>query len=166
MKFRNVLVPVDAGFIPRRALWTAADVAGSGGGKITLLHVVDVGRDSLGSGYYSVLTDDDVPLFASHVCRSLGDAVAIISECGAAASTLLVVGGPLQMVVKQVARELRADLIIMGTRGRRGLSRVLLGSHTEAVIKEAEIPVLVVNESLKHAQPARRLADLSLGSED
>jgi nucleotide-binding universal stress UspA family protein len=144
--FRNLLVPIDAGVIPRRAIRTAIDLAGGSGGKITLLHVIDVGRDFLGSGYYSVLTHDDVPLFASHVCRTLGDALAIISECGATAAALLVLGGPLQMVVKQVAGELRTDLIIMGTRGRRGLSRVLWGSVTETVMKESEIPVLVVSE--------------------
>jgi nucleotide-binding universal stress UspA family protein len=154
--FRNVLVPVDAGFIPRRALRAAAAAAVSGNVEITLLHVIDVGRDVVGSGYYSVLTDDDVPLFARHICQTLGDALAIVSECGATASALIVLGGPLHLVIKDVARAMWADVIIMGTHGRRGLSRVLRGSLTEAVIREAEIPVLAVNESLKHSQPIGR----------
>jgi nucleotide-binding universal stress UspA family protein len=151
---RNMLVPVDAGFIPRIALRTAAAVAGDA--KITLLHVIDVGRDVTGSGYYSVLTHDDVPLFARHICQTLGDALAIISECGATASALIVLGGPLHMAIKDVARALGADVIIMGRRGRRGLSRVLWGSVTETVIKESEIPVLVVSELLERTHPARR----------
>jgi nucleotide-binding universal stress UspA family protein len=154
--FRSALVPVDAGFIPRRALRTAAAAAVGGDVEITLLHVIDVGRDVVGSGYYSVVTDDDVPLFASHICQTLGDARAIISECGATAAALVVLGGPLHMVIKEVARALWADVIIMGTHGRRGLSRVLRGSVTETVIREAEIPVLVVNESL--GRPSERFS--------
>jgi nucleotide-binding universal stress UspA family protein len=159
--FRNVLLPLDAGFIPRTALRTAV-TAGGGDVEITLLHVIDVGRDVAGSSYYSVLTDNDVPLFASHICRSLGDSLAIVSECGAKASTLVVLGGPLHMVIKDVARDLQADVIIMGRRGHRGLSRFLWGSLTETIIKEAEIPVLVVSEFVKPTHPreaeARRSA--------
>jgi nucleotide-binding universal stress UspA family protein len=136
-------------------LRTAA-AAASGDIEITLLHVIDVGRDVAGSSYYSVLTDDDIPLFESHIWRSLGDALAIVSECGATASARVVLGGPLHMVIKDVARTLRADVIIMGRRGRRGLSRVLWGSVTETVMREAEIPVLVVSELVESTHRAIR----------
>ncbi|MGA8473529.1 MAG: universal stress protein [Candidatus Cybelea sp.] len=126
-----MLVPVDAGFIPRRTLRTAAATAVSGEVEITLLHVIDVGRDVVGPDYYSVLIDDDVPLFASHICRTLGDALAIISEYGATAAALVVLGGPLHMVIKGVARALWADVIIMRT-----YAAVFLAFFGEALRKQ------------------------------
>ena len=57
-------------------------------------------------------------------------------------------------VILEDARKFRADLIVMGTHGRRGLNRLLLGSDAERVLREARIPVLLVRQQ----QPQRRRA--------
>lgn len=56
------------------------------------------------------------------------------------------VGAPFEEIVK-IAGEERADMIVMGTHGRSGLSRVLLGSVAERVIRQAPCPVLTVRQS-------------------
>lgn len=53
-------------------------------------------------------------------------------------------GQPVSKVILEDAKQSRADLIAMGTHGRRGLNRLLLGSDAERVMREATIPVLLV----------------------
>jgi len=54
----------------------------------------------------------------------------------------------------QIAADLEADLIVLGTHGRRGLSRLLLGSVAEAVVRLAPCPVFVVRPKVVHAAPS------------
>jgi nucleotide-binding universal stress UspA family protein len=64
-------------------------------------------------------------------------------------------GNPVDEILK-AAREIRADLIVMGTRGRSGLRRVLMGSVAEGVMRQAPCPVLTVRTPAKAAQPGDR----------
>jgi nucleotide-binding universal stress UspA family protein len=66
----------------------------------------------------------------------------------------VLVGTPIDAIVAQ-ASETGADLIVMGTHGRTGLRRLLVGSVTEAVIRLAPVPVIVVHESQKSTTTAR-----------
>ncbi len=59
--------------------------------------------------------------------------------------------GPAAEVIADAAKEAQADLIVMGTHGRTGLSRILLGSVTEQVLRHAECPVLTVRAPLSAA---------------
>ena len=52
------------------------------------------------------------------------------------------------------AQKTKADLIVLGTHGRRGLSRVLMGSDAEAVVREARVPVLLVRARERKARKA------------
>jgi len=53
------------------------------------------------------------------------------------------------MVIEETAAEIGADLIVMGTHGRRGVSRLLLGSVAESVARTAPCPVLLVRKDRK-----------------
>ena len=66
-----------------------------------------------------------------------------VEAVGLRAHRKIVVGTPAEVIVAE-AKEEQADLIVMGTRGRSGLSHVLLGSVAEAVIRKAACPVLAV----------------------
>ena len=55
-------------------------------------------------------------------------------------------GGRLGEVVAEEARQWEADLVVVGTHGRRGVSRVLLGSGAEQVLRLAPVPVLAVRD--------------------
>jgi nucleotide-binding universal stress UspA family protein len=69
-------------------------------------------------------------------------------------------GNPAQEIVKAAA-ELEADIIAMGTRGRRGLDRYLLGSVTEAVMGAAHCPVAIINEAVNRIATERAVLNQS-----
>ena len=54
------------------------------------------------------------------------------------------IGGPAADVIVREARKQRADLIVMGTHGRRGVRRMVLGSDAEQVVRASPVPVLLV----------------------
>jgi nucleotide-binding universal stress UspA family protein len=66
--------------------------------------------------------------------------------------------GPAGVILRE-ARRLRADAVVLGTRGRRALAKALLGSVADAVARRAPIPVLLLRSALKPAAP-QRLAKL------
>ncbi|HEU5178993.1 MAG TPA: universal stress protein [Burkholderiales bacterium] len=54
------------------------------------------------------------------------------------------IGGPAAGPIVREARKQRADLIVLGTHGRRGVRRLVLGSDAEQVVRTASVPVLLV----------------------
>ena len=62
-------------------------------------------------------------------------------------------GDPVDGILS-IARSDDADLIVMGSHGRRGLSRLVMGSTTEGVLRRSDVPVLVVRESRPEKRPA------------
>jgi nucleotide-binding universal stress UspA family protein len=74
-----------------------------------------------------------------------------LRQRGMKASYRVQVGVPFEEIVK-VAEEERADMIVMGTHGRGGLNRVLLGSIAERVIRLAPCPVLTVRQAKREAE--------------
>jgi nucleotide-binding universal stress UspA family protein len=76
------------------------------------------------------------------------------TRCGANVGQALVRTGDARDVINQTAKELGIDLIVMGTHGRRGLSRALLGSVAETVVRSAPCAVLTVR--LRDAHDSHR----------
>jgi nucleotide-binding universal stress UspA family protein len=102
--------------------------------ELHIVHVLDLGREF-------VMT----PLLnggREHLDRMGKMAV---ESCDARVSTHLGVGRPWRELV-QTATNVQADLIVVGTHGRSGLSRLLIGSQAERVVRHAACPVLVVRE--------------------
>lgn len=65
-------------------------------------------------------------------------------------------GGRVADVIVREARKWKADLIVMGTHGRRGIGRVVLGSDAEAVLREARVPVLLLRAPDPKKRPPRK----------
>jgi len=63
--------------------------------------------------------------------------------------------GVADVILKQ-AKKTRADLIVMGTHGRRGVARLVMGSDAEGVVRGAPVPVLLVRSADKARSPAKR----------
>ncbi len=80
----------------------------------------------------------------------LRSAQASAAECGVQGTTRLEVGDPVEAIVG-VRREIGADMLVVGTHGKRGLTRVLLGSVAESPYKSAPFPVAVVRKFEKAA---------------
>lgn len=143
---RPILVPVDFSPHSLAALKWAAEASRRFEAPLILLHVVhDPGA---APGYYSQGTQDlrrmeDV---ATDILDSfLADARGAHPEIGRLENlkSMLVVGLPANRIL-EVAEKVDAGLIVMGSQGRTGLSRFLLGSKAERVVQLSPIPVTIV----------------------
>jgi nucleotide-binding universal stress UspA family protein len=142
--FRNILVPVDGSAPSRQAFDMALSLARESGGQVRLLHVLDE-LEYLSAYEFSAPVMDE----SRRQARAFLDQWATeASASKVAVDTRLLeqAGSRLGDVVAQEAQSWPADLVVVGSHGRRGLGRVLLGSGAEQVVRHAPVPVLVVRE--------------------
>jgi nucleotide-binding universal stress UspA family protein len=139
---KNILVPTDLSKGAEEALDYACELARKLGAKIHLLNVIGIpalGVPELGVAMTSTLIDtiiaDNTSALQSLIKIKRGHA-----EFG----ELMLRTGDARDVINNSAKEVDADLIVMGTHGRRGVSRALLGSVAETVVRTAPCPVLTV----------------------
>jgi nucleotide-binding universal stress UspA family protein len=143
--YRKILVAVDGSAAANKGLREALRLAKAEGAKLCIVHVLDefyafAGYDGLGP------MQDLVPSFREGGKRVLAKAKALAAKSGVAASTVMreVVGGPAAGPIVSEARKQGADLIVLGTHGRRGMRRLVLGSDAEQVVRTSRVPVLLV----------------------
>lgn len=140
--FQRILVPVDFSPSSERALALARQ--NFPGAQLRLMHVLDaraVAVPDLTTGGLSPVTP------AVDLQRELGhvDEDALIAMAREGEEYALLAGEPVHAIL-QAAMDWNADLVVMGTHGRRGLAHVFLGSVAEQVVRGASVPVLVVRE--------------------
>jgi nucleotide-binding universal stress UspA family protein len=156
MTYKRILVPVDGGSTSDKGLDEAAKLARGAGAKFLLLHIVDdtvAFSSPEGAGVNLVL--DALRASGQEV---LEKAAARARRARLQAKTLLVdnfTGRVAEAIVEQ-AKRWRADLIVMGTHGRRGMNRLLLGSNAELVIRNSTVPVLLVPSQMKRGAARKR----------
>jgi nucleotide-binding universal stress UspA family protein len=144
--FNHVLVPLDIQFMPRTALMTAAELAVDQDAALTLLYVSPISYDMATAASLTVILDETVQSYRDGIRHALYDALAIVSEYGAFAHVRVAKGLPVHQVIAIEAANVGADVIIMATHARRGLSRALYGSVTDDVVRSTGIPVMVIRE--------------------
>lgn len=140
--FQRILVPVDGSETSTKALDAAIGLARAMDGQIRVLHAVDELMYLTGYEYSADLLEA-----ARAAARQLlDDAQARAKAAGVACDAQLIddLGPRLGESVARAAREWKADLIVLGTHGRRGFNRMLLGSGAEQVIRLAPAPVMVI----------------------
>jgi nucleotide-binding universal stress UspA family protein len=149
---KHILVPTDLSDGSEEALDCACELARQFGATVHLLHVIGIptlGVPELGMALPSTVIDslirDDQ--------RALDELVARKKDCGTFGQVLLRTGDARDLI-NQTAQEIGADLIVMGTHGRRGVSRALLGSIAESVVRTAPCPVLTVRPHTVHHEAA------------
>jgi nucleotide-binding universal stress UspA family protein len=139
----KVLHPTDFSDCAEQAQALAVDLVGKLGGEIVLLQVL-IETPLYGEGVLSTAQIQSVyDAQRKWAEETLEARAADLSHRGIKASCRLQAGVPFEVIVK-IAEEERADMIVMGTHGRSGLNRVLLGSVAERVIRLAPCPVLTV----------------------
>jgi nucleotide-binding universal stress UspA family protein len=143
--FKQILCPIDFSAPSRRALMYADAWASWYGAQLDVLHVVP-GGDSDRRVQTIEPSSDDIEAEIRHV---LGPVPSGSTSPTAHAAT----GRPHEVIVER-ARLAAADLIVMGTHGRSGVNRLLLGSVTEKVLRTAPCPVLTVPEAPSAARGA------------
>ena len=146
--FRNILVPTDGSPPSRRAIERAARFAREQKARVTGLWVGPIWQPNLYAYSGDLPTGFISPdQFAAEVkktaARHLGVVKRAASRAGVRCSCSYVRGNfPYQEIIN-AARRNGCDLIVMGSHGRRGISRLLLGSQTNLVLAHSPIPVLV-----------------------
>ena len=136
--FGCIVVPTDGSRAAEAALSHALSLVGDSDATVHLLYVADLGRDSV-----SVVGSDVVDALVSDGEDVVETVAERVRTAGLDVETEVVRANPAVGIV-DYAEEIDADLIVMGTHGRRGLSRYLLGSVTERVVRTSSVPVLVL----------------------
>lgn len=135
---RKILVPVDFFAKSLRALRVAADLAAQQGAELRVLHVMELPHPAPSAGAVEQAETDiqatSMKMLAD-ICRQ-----ALLS---AGVEREVAWGNPAEVIV-QKAEEWEVDLIVMGTAARKGVSRLLLGSVAESVVRSAGRPVLLL----------------------
>lgn len=143
MTISKILVPLDGSDLAEQALEASVPLAQRFGAPVVLVGVLD-----LTAGMYDVYSEAFSPVDLRAQLETFLDAALVraqesLQQQGVTATKHLRVGVPHEEIVATAAEE-GADLLVMTTHGRKGLSHVLLGSVTERVIRTAPCPVLVV----------------------
>jgi nucleotide-binding universal stress UspA family protein len=145
MVYTKILVPVDGSPTAALGLAEALRLARDQKAKLRLVHVVDelFVMTSLEAGAY---TASAIEAMRENGRVLLEQAAAEVAKQGYAAESALreTFSGRAADEIVAEARECRADLIVLGTHGRRGVSRLVMGSDAEQVVRDAPVPVLLV----------------------
>ncbi len=143
--FRRLLVPTDFSSGSEQAWLMARQLAGRLGAEIVLLHVL-VEAPLFSEGPFTMEHARKVFEGARMwVEKMLGEWVAAAAASGLQARWIVRTGVPHKEIVAAAAQE-RAEVIVLGTHGRGGIDRALLGSVADRVIRLAPCPVLTVRE--------------------
>jgi nucleotide-binding universal stress UspA family protein len=151
--FKHILVPTDFEEHANRAFDTAIELARTFDARITLLHVYQVPL-SIYANDLAWPTEQLATAAKEALAKHLEQARARYPRC----ESVLEIGGAGDQIVA-VAEKQGADLIVMATHGRRGITRALLGSVSEKVVRLATVPVLTISmrpdaEAHAHKPPA------------
>lgn len=144
--FDRILVPTDFSAGSERAWAVARKLAGRLGAELILFHVV-VEAPLFSEGPFTMTHARNVFSAArAWADTTLGEWTAAATAAGLRARSIVGTGAPHKEIIATAALE-HADLIVMGTLGRSGLDRALLGSVAERVIRLAPCPVLAVRDT-------------------
>ncbi len=141
--YDRILVPVDGSATSTKGLDEAIELAKLTGASIRLVHVVDQLAFAAG---FETYTGDLIGMLREGGAKILEEARTRVATRGIAVSTFLCetfATRVCDLVVEQ-AKEWKAGLIVIGSHGRRGMSRLFLGSDAELVVRMAPVPVLLV----------------------
>ncbi len=142
--YKRILVAIDGSATGRRGLHEAIHIAAQTSARLRIVHVADE----------SILSYPNVAVFAPDIAERLAEAGNALLDTaaeaarqhGVAAETAIheAIHERICDIIVQDAKSWNADLIVLGTHGRRGLRRAALGSDAEAVARNAPVPVLLI----------------------
>ncbi len=151
--FKRILVPLDGSHDSSKAVDMAGDIAEKFDAEVLLLRVVVpegaaiaamTAPESASSAQIAIEAAEEMVRQDKAAGRKyLAGLRKTLQDRGVKTSTVVEVGAAAK-IIQQVAKQEKADLIVMMTRGNTGVKRVLLGSVADAVVRSAVAPVLVI----------------------
>jgi nucleotide-binding universal stress UspA family protein len=150
LAIKTILLPTDGSECSAKAMAYALSLAKRYGGRVVALHVIDRRwEEQTRAAFVEVgqdLTQKIREGYAEEARRILQAVAEAAAKAGVPVETRTITGIPFDDIVR-IGAELAADLIIMGTHGRTGISHLLLGSVAERVVRRAPCPVLTVRQA-------------------
>lgn len=144
--FKHILIPVDGSLMAQKAVKQAVGLAQAFGSDVTLIYVIapfpftGLGSDfGYGQAEYlsAALAESDAATTAAQQ---------VLHGGGVRAETMVVNAHSTWRGILDAATQVGADLIVMGSHGRHGLEKLVLGSVTQRVLSHAHLPVFVVRD--------------------
>ena len=163
--YQRILVPFDGSSTSNRGLDEAIRLATLLGARLRLVHMIEVLLVATGFETAAAYVDEVVPLMKQAGERILREGQVRAEKAGVKTDTFLVdnITTGLSDAVADQVETWGADLIVIGTHGRRGVGRLLLGSDAEQIVRTATVPVLLVRASQANAaavtMPAKAAVD-------
>lgn len=131
MMFKTIMVPIDGSKFADKAEDVAISVAKNFQGKMVAVHIID---EKL-IYPFEVLEEEGEKILENAAIKG--------KEQGVEVETVLIVGNPARDMAK-IVEKTGADLVVIGTHGKTGLQKLLMGSVAENTIKTVNVPVLLV----------------------
>lgn len=147
--YQRILVPFDASPTSTKGLEEAIKLAKLSGGRLRLLHVAELMRYATGFETSAAYLDEVIPAMKQAGLAILDQGKQLAESAGLPVETVLLDGMANRLcdLVINEARSWQADVIVLGTHGRRGMGRFLLGSDAEQILRLSPMPVLLVRGS-------------------
>lgn len=144
--YHRILVPIDGSSTSTQGLDEAIKLAKLTGASLRLIHVVDPLTFATGFELYGAYAGNVIPLMKEAGEKILEQARTLVAASGVKVDTLLFdsLATRVSDTVVEQAKAWDADLIVIGTHGRRGVKRLMLGSDAEQIVRMAPVPVLLV----------------------
>jgi nucleotide-binding universal stress UspA family protein len=152
--YQKILVPIDGSPTSQKGLREAIKLAKDQGAQLRLFHIVS--KPILDCGYAGGTYGGELIASAreeGHKIVSMAESLARLEGLQPTSVMVESMGGSAAIFILEHAREWPADLIVMGTHGRRGLARLAMGSDAESVVREAPVPVLLVHDIAQNEYP-------------
>lgn len=148
--YTRIMVAIDSSATAGKALQEAVQLAKSVGAALCIVHAEDeslLEQHGMGIGTYIDVEKAEVAIRAAGN-RLLDDAVALAATQGVTAEQRLFESGKKRVpdLIAEGATEWRADLIVVGTHGRRGFERMIVGSVAEKLVRVASTSLLLVRD--------------------
>ncbi|MFB6235853.1 MAG: universal stress protein [Halopenitus sp.] len=139
--YDEILVPTDGSPAADAAIEQAVDLADKYDARVHALYVVD------GAAYSTLEAGSEIVIEALEAeGEEATERVAEAADDAGVEATTTVTTGTAYRTIQDYVGDNDIDLIVMGTHGRQGLDRYLLGSVTERVVRTSEVPVMTVRQ--------------------
>jgi nucleotide-binding universal stress UspA family protein len=154
--YQRILVPIDGSPVSQRGLEEAIRLAKLAQGRLRLVHVLDEmslalamdAQSGMAGKWLQTVRDDGARILEDAKRIALAEGIevetALHERYSATVYPAVVSESGVHDIVINEATQWGADLIVLGTHGRRGVSRLFLGSSAERILRLAPVPVLLV----------------------
>jgi nucleotide-binding universal stress UspA family protein len=142
---QKIMIATDGSDMSKKAVKSGIDIAHHAKGCIIAVYVIDISRLSHLPGYAMLpgLKDKVSELMKEEGRQATQFAADQAQMMNVPCRKIIAQGNPSQEIIKS-AQEIEADLIVIGSRGRTGVEKFLLGSVAEKVVLQSSIPVLMI----------------------